>query len=159
MYNVNDALIYWGGFLAIARWMWGTVVRWLNWWLRKWELDRNGIIHPIPCTCSLVEIYSTSKYSFKFCVGLSRYDFLSVCLVRLYVLSFYCLTVYIFWCLLHVVLCCFRLKSWIEKFRNILEFQHWLFQLGLNLSLLIFSIRFVVSANTCTTFTCKGRCW
>ena len=45
--TVNDALINWGGFVAIARWVWGTVVRWLRWWLRKLVLDRDGILHPI----------------------------------------------------------------------------------------------------------------
>ena len=28
-------LINWVGFVAIARWMWGMIVRWLSWWLRK----------------------------------------------------------------------------------------------------------------------------
>ena len=32
---VNDALINWGGFVAIGKWMSITVVRWLSWWLRK----------------------------------------------------------------------------------------------------------------------------
>ena len=36
-----------GGFVAIAWWMWCTVVRRLSWWLRKWDLDRDGILHPI----------------------------------------------------------------------------------------------------------------
>ena len=35
MHKVNDALINWGGFVAIVKWMWITVVRWLSWWLRK----------------------------------------------------------------------------------------------------------------------------
>ena len=46
--NVNNKA--WGilnGFVAIARWMWDTVVRWLSWWLRKWDLDRDGFLHPI----------------------------------------------------------------------------------------------------------------
>ena len=30
MNNVNDDLIYWSGFVAIAKLMWGTVVRWLR---------------------------------------------------------------------------------------------------------------------------------
>ena len=52
----DDALINWGGFVTIARWMWGTVVRWLSWWLRKLlDLNRDGILHPIHLpTCSLV---------------------------------------------------------------------------------------------------------
>ena len=28
-------------------WMWGTVVRWLSWWLRKLNLSRDGIFHPL----------------------------------------------------------------------------------------------------------------
>ena len=43
LYTVN-----WVSFVAIARWMWSTVVRWLSWWLRKLlHLNRDGILHPI----------------------------------------------------------------------------------------------------------------
>ena len=50
--NVNDASTNWGGFVAIARWMWGTVVKWLSWWLRKLlDLNWDGILHPMHVLC------------------------------------------------------------------------------------------------------------
>ena len=63
MMLILTLLINLGGFVAIARWMWGTVARWRIWWLRKLDLDGDEILH----TIQELVWYSWHKCTYIFC--------------------------------------------------------------------------------------------